>query len=343
MQLGMVGLGRMGANMTRRLLRGEHQVVVTDLNPENVKHISAEGATGSSSLDDFVAKLRKRRAAWLMVPAGAPTEQTVQALAQRFEAGDIIIDGGNSYFKDDVRRSKELTSKGIHYLDVGTSGGVWGLERGYCMMIGGPKQAFEYLNPIFKTLAPGPGSIPRTPGREKLSGTAEDGYIHCGPSGAGHFVKMVHNGIEYGLMQAYAEGFDIFRNATSKELPEEFRFDLNVADIAEVWRRGSVVSSWLLDLTAIALAQDPALSKYSGFVQDSGEGRWTIQAAVDEAVPAEVLSAALYARFRSRQEHTFGEKLLSAMRQQFGGHVEPAAATKTEKPAPQVMEEVRKK
>ena len=263
-----------------------------------------------------------------MVPAGAPTEQTVQALAQRMQAGDILIDGGNSYFKDDVRRSAELRKKGIHYVDVGTSGGVWGLERGYCMMIGGPKDVVQQLDPIFKTLAPGRGDIPRTPGREKLTGTAEDGYIHSGPSGAGHFVKMVHNGIEYGLMQAYAEGFDIFRNATSQEVPEEHRYDLNLADIAEVWRRGSVVSSWLLDLTAMALAENPTLSGYTGFVQDSGEGRWTIQAAIDEAVPAEVLSAALYTRFRSRQEHTFAEKMLSAMRQKFGGHVEPAAAAK---------------
>jgi 6-phosphogluconate dehydrogenase len=257
-----------------------------------------------------------------MVPAGDPTEQTVNALAQRFEAGDAIIDGGNSYFKDDVRRSQQLKSKGIHYIDVGTSGGVWGLERGYCMMIGGPKEAFNRLDPIFKTLAPGIGSIPRTKGREKMGGAAEQGYLYCGPSGAGHFVKMVHNGIEYGIMQAYAEGFDIFRNAASSQLPPEHRYDLNVADIAEVWRRGSVVSSWLLDLTAIALAEDPTLSKYTGTVQDSGEGRWTIQAALESAVPANVLSAALYTRFRSRQEHTFADKLLSAMRQQFGGHIE---------------------
>jgi len=240
-----------------------------------------------------------------------------------------MIDGGNSYFKDDVRRAKQCGEKGIHYVDVGTSGGVWGLERGYCMMIGGPKEAVQRLDPIFKTLAPGRGDIPRTPGREKLGGTAEEGYIHCGPSGSGHFVKMVHNGIEYGLMQAYAEGFDIFRNATSKELPAEFRYDLNLADIAEVWRRGSVVSSWLLDLTAMALAENPTLSEYTGFVQDSGEGRWTIQAAIEEAVPAEVLSAALYTRFRSRQEHTFAEKILSAMRQKFGGHVEPSVVART--------------
>jgi 6-phosphogluconate dehydrogenase len=326
MRIGMVGLGRMGANMTRRLMRGGHELVVSDLSAENVNHLAGEGAVGSSSLDDFVSKLQKPRVAWLMVPAGGPTENTVQALAQRFEKGDILIDGGNSYFKDDVRRSKQLQPKGIHYVDVGTSGGVWGLERGYCMMIGGPKQAVQYLDPIFKTLAPGRGDIPRTPGREKMSGTAEDGYIYCGPSGAGHFVKMVHNGIEYGLMQAYAEGFDIFRNANSKEVQEDYRYELNLADIAEVWRRGSVVSSWLLDLTAMALTESPALAEYSGFVQDSGEGRWTIQAAIDEAVPAEVLSAALYTRFRSRQEHTFAEKILSAMRQKFGGHVEPKAA-----------------
>ena len=328
MRLGMVGLGRMGANMTRRLIRGGHELVVTDLSAENVKKIAGEGAIASASLDDFVGKLDKPRIAWLMVPAGGPTEQTVQALAQRMQAGDILIDGGNSYFKDDVRRSTQLKEKGIHYVDVGTSGGVWGLERGYCMMIGGPKEAVQRLDPIFKTPAPGRGDIPRTPGREKLPGTAEQGYIYCGPSGAGHFVKMVHNGIEYGLMQAYAEGFDIFRNANSKEIPEEHRYDLNLADIAEVWRRGSVVSSWLLDLTSIALAENPTLSEYTGFVQDSGEGRWTIQAAIDEAVPAEVLSAALYTRFRSRQQHTFAEKVLSAMRQKFGGHLEPGTASK---------------
>jgi 6-phosphogluconate dehydrogenase len=329
MRLGMVGLGKMGANMTRRLLRGGHEVVVTDLSAENVKHIAGEGATASASLDDFVSKLGKPRVAWLMVPAGAPTEQTVQALAQKMQSGDILIDGGNSYFKDDIRRSQQLKDKGIHYVDVGTSGGVWGLDRGYCMMIGGPKEAVRLLDPIFKTLAPGRGNIPRTPGREKMSGTAEDGYIYCGPSGAGHFVKMVHNGIEYGIMQAYAEGFDIFRNATTQQIPENQRYDLNLADIAEVWRRGSVISSWLLDLTAMALVENPTLSEYSGFVQDSGEGRWTIQAAIDEAVPVDVLSAALFTRFRSRQEHTFAEKVLSAMRQKFGGHVEPVATKKT--------------
>ena len=328
MRLGMVGLGRMGANMTRRLVRGGHEVVVTDLSPDNVKQIAGEGAIASASLDDFVSKLGKPRVAWLMVPAGGPTEQTVQALAQRMKSGDIIIDGGNSYFKDDVRRSKQLSEKGIHYVDVGTSGGVWGLERGYCMMIGGPKEVVQLLDPIFKTLAPGRWNIPRTPGRERTASTAEDGYIHCGPAGAGHFVKMVHNGIEYGLMQAYAEGFDIFRNASSEQLPEGYRYDLNLADIAEVWRRGSVVSSWLLDLTAMALTESPTLSEYTGFVQDSGEGRWTIQAAIEEAVPVDVLSAALFVRFRSRQQHTFAEKVLSAMRQKFGGHVEPAASAK---------------
>lgn len=332
MQLGMVGLGRMGSNMTRRLIRGGHQLVVSDLSAEAVKQLAGEGATGSTSLQDLIAKLTPPRTVWIMVPAGGPTEQTVQRLAQSLKAGDAIIDGGNSYFKDDVRRARELAPKGIHYLDVGTSGGVWGLERGYCMMIGGPKEAVQRLDPIFKALAPGRGEIPRTPGREKLGGTAEEGYIHCGPSGSGHFVKMVHNGIEYGIMQAYAEGFDIFKNATSKDLPEDMRYDLNLPDIAEVWRRGSVVSSWLLDLTAMALAENPTLSEYEGFVQDSGEGRWTIQAAVEEAVPADVLTAALYVRFRSRQQHTFAEKMLSAMRQKFGGHVE-AGATKTKKTA----------
>ena len=323
MQLGMVGLGKMGANMTRRMMRGGHELVVSDLSPDAVKGLVGEGAVGSGSLDEFVGKLKAPRAAWIMVPAGDPTEKTVQALADRMQSGDTIIDGGNSYFKDDIRRAGQLKAKGINYVDVGTSGGVWGIDRGYCMMIGGPKDAVQRLDPIFKTLAPGRGDIGRTPGREKVTGsTAEDGYIHCGPSGAGHFVKMVHNGIEYGMMQAYAEGFDIFKNADSKELPEEHRFTLNLPDIAEVWRRGSVVSSWLLDLTAMALLENPTLSEYTGFVQDSGEGRWTIQAALEEAVPAEVLTASLYTRFRSRQEHTFAEKILSAMRQKFGGHIE---------------------
>jgi 6-phosphogluconate dehydrogenase len=325
----MVGLGRMGGNMVRRLIRGGHECVVSDLSPEMVAAYAKEGATGSASLDDFVAKLKKPRAAWIMVPAGDPTEKIVDALAQRFEAGDAIIDGGNSYFKDDIRRSQKLRDRGIHYIDVGTSGGVWGLERGYCMMLGGPREAVERLDPIFRTLAPGIGDIPRTTGREKLGGTAELGYLYCGPSGAGHFVKMVHNGIEYGLMQAYAEGFDIFRNAASDQLPPEQRYQLNLADIAEVWRRGSVVSSWLLDLTAMALAENPTLAEYTGFVQDSGEGRWTIMAAIDEAVPVDVLSAALYTRFRSRQDHTFAEKMLSAMREKFGGHIEHSKTPKT--------------
>jgi 6-phosphogluconate dehydrogenase len=292
------------------------------LNPESVKHLASEGAIGTASLDEFVSKLTSPKAAWVMVPAGAPTDQTVTALAERLAAGDIIIDGGNSYFKDDVRRARALEPKGIHYIDVGTSGGIWGAERGYCLMIGGPQKAVRHLEPIFKTLAPGRGDIPRTPGRETLGGTAEDGYLHCGPVGAGHFVKMIHNGIEYGLMQAYAEGFDVLRNASSEQLPAEHRYDLNLTDVAEVWRRGSVVGSWLLDLTAMALLENPTLSNFSGWVQDSGEGRWTIMAALEEAVPADVLSASLYTRFRSRHEHTFAEKILSAMRFKFGGHVE---------------------
>jgi 6-phosphogluconate dehydrogenase len=319
----MIGLGKMGGNMVRRLMKHGHTCVVRDLSMDHVHAFAKEGATPSADLADFVKKLTRPRAAWVMVPAGGPTEGTVKELAKLMEAGDVIIDGGNSYFKDDVRRAKELKPKGIHYMDVGTSGGVWGVERGYCMMIGGPEQEVKRLDPIFQALAPGRGDIERTPGREKLGGTAEEGYLYCGPAGAGHFVKMIHNGIEYGLMQAYAEGFDIFKNANSEELPEGHRYNLNIADIAEVWRRGSVVSSWLLDLSAIALAQDPELKSYEGFVQDSGEGRWTIQAAVEEAVPAEVLSAALYVRFRSRQTHTFAEKILSAMRKMFGGHQEP--------------------
>ncbi|MFN0084019.1 MAG: phosphogluconate dehydrogenase (NAD(+)-dependent, decarboxylating) [Blastocatellia bacterium] len=322
MQLGMIGLGRMGGNMVRRLMRGGHECVVFDLNPENVKQLEGEGAKGAQSLDDFIKKLRKPRAVWVMVPAGDATEKTVDMLSKFMSGGDIIIDGGNSYFKDDVRRAKLLAEKGMHYMDVGTSGGIWGAERGYCLMVGGEKTAFERMEPIFKTLSPGPGEIERTPGRENAGGTAEQGYLHCGPSGAGHFVKMVHNGIEYGLMQAYAEGFDIMRNALSKELPEEIRYDLNLADVSELWRRGSVVGSWLLDLTAMALLENPSLSNYSGFVQDSGEGRWTILAAIEEAVPADVLAASLFTRFRSRQEHTYAEKVLSAMRHKFGGHVE---------------------
>jgi 6-phosphogluconate dehydrogenase len=311
----MVGLGKMGANMVRRLMRGGHDCVVFDLSPENVKQLESEGATGATSLEEFAYKLSKPRAAWVMVPAGEPTDQTVMALAELFEPGDTIIDGGNSYFKDDLRRERQLAEKGIHYVDVGTSGGVWGLERGYCMMIGGPQEAVERLDPIFATLAPGFGEIERTPGRDGEPARAEHGYLHCGPAGAGHFVKMIHNGIEYGMMQAYAEGFDILKSVG--------RYDLDLAAIAEVWRRGSVVTSWLLDLTATALVKDTQLSGYSGFVQDSGEGRWTILTAVEEAVPADVLSASLYARFRSRQEHTFAEKVLSAMRHGFGGHTEP--------------------
>ncbi len=322
MQLGMIGLGRMGANMVRRLMRGGHQCVVFTRNPDNVRLLAGEGAIGATSLDDFVNKLSKPRAAWVMVPAGDPTEQTVLALAERMETGDIIIDGGNSYYKDDVRRAKVLKGKGIHYVDVGTSGGVWGLERGYCLMIGGESDAVKHLTPVFKTLAPGPGGISRTPGRENTDCAAEHGYLHCGPNGAGHFVKMIHNGIEYGLMQAYAEGFDILRNANTDDLPEDHRYDFKVADIAEVWRRGSVVGSWLLDLTAMALFENPTLSNYSGYVQDSGEGRWTIMAAIEESVPVDVLSASLFARFRSRQGNTYAEKLLSAMRQKFGGHTE---------------------
>ena len=322
MQIGMIGLGRMGGNMVRRLMKGGHTCVVYDQGADAVAAYAKEGATPAKSLQDMVAKLQKPRAVWVMVPAGGPTESTVQSLAELFEAGDTIIDGGNSFFKDDVRRSKEVGKKGIHYVDAGTSGGVWGVERGYCLMVGGPKEAVARIEPVLRTLAPGKGDIEPTPGRDGKS-TAELGYLHCGPSGAGHFVKMVHNGIEYGLMQAYAEGFDIFKNATSEQLPEDYRYDLNLADIAELWRRGSVVSSWLLDLTSISLAKDPKLDGYEGYVQDSGEGRWTIEAAIAEAVPAEVLSAALYVRFRSRQQHTFAEKLLSAMRKQFGGHVEP--------------------
>ena len=325
MQLGMVGLGRMGGNMVRRLMKNGHECVAFDLNAENVRQIAAEGATGAASLDDFVSKLKPPRAAWVMVPAGAPTEKTVMALAERMEAGDIIIDGGNSYYKDDVRRAEQLQQRGIHYVDVGTSGGIWGVERGYCLMIGGSDEAVKHLNPIFSTLAPGRGDIARTPGREAINSTAEEGYLHCGPPGAGHFVKMIHNGIEYGLMQAYAEGFDILKNANAKDLPEGMRYDFNVADIAEVWRRGSVVGSWLLDLTAMALLENPSLSNYTGFVQDSGEGRWTIYAAIEEAVPVDVLATSLFARFRSRQDNTFAEKVLSAMRNKFGGHVERPA------------------
>jgi 6-phosphogluconate dehydrogenase len=322
MQIAMVGLGRMGANMARRLLRAGHECVVYNRTPEPVAQLVAEGATGVASLAELAEKLTPPRAAWVMVPAGEVTERVVMELAALFAPGDVIIDGGNSYFKDDIRRAGMLAERGIDYLDAGTSGGVWGLERGYCLMVGGHKPAYERLEPIIRSLAPGDAGVAASPGRTPGS-SAEQGYLHCGPSGAGHFAKMVHNGIEYGLMQAYAEGFDILRNANSEALPEAQRYAFALDDIAELWRRGSVVTSWLLDLSAEALARDPGLANFSGFVQDSGEGRWTVQAAIDEAVPAEVLTAALYARFRSRQEHTFAEKMLSAMRQGFGGHVEP--------------------
>ncbi len=322
MQIAMVGLGRMGANMARRLMRNGHACVVYDRNPDTVAQLVNEGATGAASLAELAQKLSPPRAAWIMVPSGDITENAVMELAGHFSSGDTIVDGGNSYFKDDVRRAGVLRERGIHYLDAGTSGGVWGLERGYCLMVGGDAGAAKRLEPVFLTLAPGDSGIQPSPGRT-TGGSAEQGYLYCGPSGAGHFVKMVHNGIEYGLMQAYAEGFDILKNANLESLPADQRYDLDLADITELWRRGSVVSSWLLDLSAEALARNPDLSNYSGFVQDSGEGRWTVQAAIDEAVPAEVLTAALFARFRSRQEHTFAEKALSAMRQGFGGHVEP--------------------
>ncbi|MDQ3369412.1 MAG: decarboxylating 6-phosphogluconate dehydrogenase [Myxococcota bacterium] len=321
MQLGMIGLGRMGANMARRLMRGGHECVVYDRTPETVAKLAAEGATGVDSLAALVGALATPRAIWIMVPAGAPTEQVVSELAALLAPGDLIVDGGNSFFKDDVRRARALAAQGIRYVDAGTSGGVLGLERGYCLMVGGELEAFRHLEPVLATLAPGRGTIERTPGRSD-GGTAEQGYLHCGPSGAGHFVKMIHNGIEYGVMQALAEGFDILRGARGEQLAEEHRFELPLADIAELWRRGSVLSSWLLDLTAQSLVEDPDLAKFSGFVEDSGEGRWTVLAAIEEAVPADVITSALYTRFRSRQEHTFAEKVLSAMRFQFGGHVE---------------------
>jgi 6-phosphogluconate dehydrogenase len=334
MQLGMIGLGRMGANMVRRLMKGGHACVAYDRSADAVKGLAGEGAAGASSLDDFVAKLSRPRAVWLMVPAGA-VDATLQDLVPKLEKDDVVIDGGNSYYIDDLRRAKDLSARGVHYVDVGVSGGVWGLERGYCMMIGGEKEVVSRLDPIFKTLAPGRGDVPRTPGRENLGGTAEEGYLHCGPSGGGHFVKMVHNGIEYGLMAAYAEGLNILKHAnvgkagrsvdaetTPLREPSHYQYDFALPDVAEVWRRGSVVASWLLDLTAIALAKSPDLSNFSGRVSDSGEGRWTLLAAIDEGAPAPVLSSALYERFSSRGADEFACRLLSAMRFEFGGHLE---------------------
>ncbi len=320
MQIGIVGLGRMGANIGRRLMQNGHKVVGFDAFPQAITDL--EGATGAASLEDLVAKLEAPRTVWVMLPAGKITEETISHLGGLLEKGDCVIDGGNTYFKDDIRRAHVLAAKGIGYLDVGTSGGVWGLERGFCMMIGGDAAQVTRLDPIFKSLAPGVGTIPRTPNRERCDPRVTEGYMYAGPAGAGHFVKMVHNGIEYGLMQAFAEGFDIMRGRNSDKLADDERFDINVADVAEVWRRGSVVSSWLLDLSAIALAKSETLNEFSGKVDDSGEGRWTIQAAVDEAVAAPVITAALYTRFRSRSDNTFGEKLLSAMRKEFGGHIE---------------------
>ncbi len=323
MQLGMIGLGRMGGNIVRRLTKAGHECVVFDANPATVKSLTGDKIQGGSDLADLVKKLRKPRAVWVMLPAGEITETTVTALGGLLEAGDTIIDGGNAHFHDDVRRAKAMKAKGIHYVDCGTSGGVWGLDRGYCLMIGGEKATVDALDPIFSTLAPGEGKIDKTPYREGRDPKVERGYLYCGPSGSGRFVKMVHNGIEYGIMQAYAEGFEIMKHVADKEVPEERRYDLDLADIAEVWRRGSVISSWLLDLTSMALAGDPKLEGFSGVVEDSGEGRWTVMAAIEEAVPATVLSAALYARFRSRDDHGFSDKLLSAMRKGFGGHIEP--------------------
>jgi 6-phosphogluconate dehydrogenase len=323
MQLGVIGLGRMGGNIARRLMKAGHHCVVFDTDAKSGEDLAKEGAKAAGSLTDMVRELREKpRIVWVMLPAGAITQETVDRLGEALEPGDIIIDGGNSFYKDDIRRAATLAEKRIRYVDCGTSGGVWGMERGYCLMIGGPKEAVDHLDPIFSALAPGLGEIPRTPGHEGGDSRAERGYIHAGPSGAGHFVKMVHNGIEYGLMQAYAEGFDILHGKESEDLPETERFTLNLSDIAEVWRRGSVISSWLLDLGAMALAKDPGLQGYSGYVQDSGEGRWTVEAAIEEAVPAEVLSSALYARFRSRRQHSFADRILSAMRFGFGGHVE---------------------
>jgi 6-phosphogluconate dehydrogenase len=328
MQLGMIGLGRMGGNIVRRLMRHGHDCVVYDKSPDAVRGLAGEGAKPSRDLGDFVRQLQAPRAVWVMLPAGEITHSTIVELANLLSADDILIDGGNSFYQDDIRHAELLRPKGVHFVDVGTSGGIWGFERGYCMMIGGDKKAVDHLDPIFKALAPGKGNIDPTPGREGHDPRAEEGYLHCGPVGAGHFVKMVHNGIEYGVMQAYAEGFDILRNVNSPAVPENRRYQLELPDIAEVWRRGSVISSWLLDLTAIALATDPQLAQFTGQVADSGEGRWTVQAAIEEAVPAEVLSSALYTRFRSRQEHTFAERILSAMRHEFGGHQEPGTMVK---------------
>ncbi|MGH6613076.1 phosphogluconate dehydrogenase (NAD(+)-dependent, decarboxylating) [Sphingomonas sp.] len=325
MKIGIIGLGRMGGNISRRLMRAGHETVVYDRNPDAIAALAGDGAIAADSLEDMKGKLDSPAIFWVMLPAGDPTEQTIATIAGLSGDGDIIIDGGNSFYKDDIRRAKELADKKIRYVDVGTSGGVWGLERGFCMMVGGDKAAVDHIDPILAALAPGIGTIPRTPNRMANEGEdarAEQGYIHAGPAGAGHFVKMVHNGIEYGLMQAYAEGFDILKSKASERLPEDQRFDLNLTDIAEVWRRGSVISSWLLDLSAAALAKDMALEQFSGNVADSGEGQWTIDAAMEEAVPVNVLSAALFARYRSRVDHTFGDKLLSAMRYGFGGHVE---------------------
>jgi 6-phosphogluconate dehydrogenase len=318
MQLGMVGLGRMGANMVRRLMKAGHRCVVYDRDAARTQELAREGATAAVPIDQFISALERPRVVWVMVPAGPPTEEALAALAERMELGDILIDGGNSHYKDDVRRARQMKAKGIQYLDVGTSGGVWGLERGYCLMIGGTQDSVAYLDPIFRALAPEQGTVARTPHRDRSTSTAEQGYLHCGPAGAGHFVKMVHNGIEYGVMQALAEGFDILRSARI----EGVESSLPLADIAEVWRRGSVLESWLLDLTASALSEDPDLRGYTGFVEDSGEGRWTVLAAVEQAVPANVIAASLFARFRSRQDHTFADKVLSAMRYKFGGHVE---------------------
>jgi 6-phosphogluconate dehydrogenase len=327
MQLGMIGLGKMGGNIVRRLMRGGHSCVVFDQNPAPGAELAKEGAKTSRDLADFVRQLEKPRTVWVMLPAGGPTEETVMQLRDLLEPGDTVIDGGNSFYRDDIRRAALLKEKGLHYVDVGTSGGIWGNERGYCMMTGGEQDVISRLDPIFATLAPGAGSVPPTPGRKATNDRAAQGYVHCGPVGSGHFVKMIHNGIEYGMMQAYAEGFNILRHAGDNTLPAEQRFDLNLPDIAEVWRRGSVIQSWLLDLTATALNQNPDLSEYSGFVEDSGEGRWTIMAAIEEAVPADVLSAALYARFRSREKDSFADKMLSAMRHGFGGHVEPKSGS----------------